>query len=189
MADDFTQLNPGLGGDIMDETVVVYPSEPTQRKRARVVISGDDDAGELAAVMNSQPDTDDYGLVVRPIQYKKSYPGNTLISHGSVSLVPSDILTTIVSYTVPSDKQMYLSGFGATGNVDARYSLCLDNQEIRAARTSVAFLNVDSSFLSLTPLVNANQTITVQVKHGHDGVQAECDATIIGYLVNNTMNG
>ncbi len=41
MSDDYTILNPGQGGDVMDETAVTYATSPTIRKRPRVVITGE----------------------------------------------------------------------------------------------------------------------------------------------------
>lgn len=41
MSDAYTELNPGIGGDIMDETAVTYGVAPLTRKRPRVVITGE----------------------------------------------------------------------------------------------------------------------------------------------------
>lgn len=41
MSDNYTILNPGVGGDVMDETGVSYATAPLVRKRPRVVITGE----------------------------------------------------------------------------------------------------------------------------------------------------
>jgi hypothetical protein len=67
MADDFTQLNVGTGGDAMDEEAVTYGSSPTTRKRARIEVTGAGQA-EIAEVKNAGLPGDAYGIVTRPIQ-------------------------------------------------------------------------------------------------------------------------
>lgn len=64
MADNFTELNPGSGGSVLDEEGVTYPSVPILRRRARVVLGGAV-AGALAAVRNTPAELSDYGLVTR----------------------------------------------------------------------------------------------------------------------------
>lgn len=64
MADTSTELNPGSGGDFMDEEAVAFGGAPTTRKRPRVVIGGAI-AAALAAVQNILPRLADYGLTVR----------------------------------------------------------------------------------------------------------------------------
>jgi hypothetical protein len=67
VADDYTLLNPGTGGDVMDEESVTYGSPPTTRKRARIELTGAAQA-EVAQVKNAgQPGTA-YGVITRPIQ-------------------------------------------------------------------------------------------------------------------------
>lgn len=41
MSDTYTELNPGIGGDIMDETAVTYGVAPLTRKRPRIVVTGE----------------------------------------------------------------------------------------------------------------------------------------------------
>jgi len=66
--DTYTTLNPGVGGDHMDESAITYGDAPTTRKRERIVISDDSNAAGLAAITNSQPAGTEYGLVVREAQ-------------------------------------------------------------------------------------------------------------------------
>jgi hypothetical protein len=69
MPDNYTQLNPGVGGDYMDEVGVTFPQSPNVRKRPKVVITGpgDTNVDDIAAVETSTPQPNDYGLVVRPV--------------------------------------------------------------------------------------------------------------------------
>jgi hypothetical protein len=69
MADDYTILNPGVGGDTMDEVGVTFPTAPIVRKRPKVVITGagGTEVDDIADVTTGTPPPDDYGLVVRPV--------------------------------------------------------------------------------------------------------------------------
>ena len=93
MTDNYTQLNPGVGGDVMDESAVTYPIAPLTRKRPRVVIAGDSDAAEIAGVAAASPAGDAIGLVVRPVERCGT-------SH--VSRVPADASNTTLLAANPS---------------------------------------------------------------------------------------
>ena len=64
MADGYTTLNPGIGGDVMDETEVEYGSGPLVRKRPRVVITGEG-IDDIVDTTDSIPAGYERGLVVR----------------------------------------------------------------------------------------------------------------------------
>ena len=64
MTDGYTTLNPGIGGDVMDETEVEYGSGPLVRKRPRVVITGEG-IDDIVDTTDSIPAGYERGLVVR----------------------------------------------------------------------------------------------------------------------------
>lgn len=64
MVDGYTTLNPGVGGDVMDETDVIYGSGPPVRKRPRVVLTGEG-ADDIVETTDSIPTGYERGLVVR----------------------------------------------------------------------------------------------------------------------------
>ena len=64
MTDTYTILNPGIGGDVMDETEVTYVDPPLSRKRPRVVITGEG-LDDIVDTTTSLPSSVDRGLVVR----------------------------------------------------------------------------------------------------------------------------
>lgn len=66
MADSWTVLNAATvpAGDNVDMEAVTYPTTPTTRKRRRTVICGTA-AAAIAEVINTEPTSDAYGLVVR----------------------------------------------------------------------------------------------------------------------------
>lgn len=142
MADSYTQLNPGVGGDVMDETAVTYGSSPINRKRARVVVTGNNSATEIVGVSNSSPAGDAIGLVVRPVSRSGSSSINRVSASGSnVTLLSANTSRTMAtvfnegtssiyiklgttasftSYTI----KLYPSGYyeipaGYTGRIDA----------------------------------------------------------------------
>ncbi|MCA1572426.1 MAG: hypothetical protein LC798_19420 [Chloroflexi bacterium] len=79
MADDYTTLNAGTGGDVMDEEGVTFGAAPTTRKRARVEVAGAAVA-EIARVTNAAPTGTAYALVTRPIQPRAATPTQTSVA-------------------------------------------------------------------------------------------------------------
>jgi len=64
MTDTYTVLNPGLGGDIMDETALIYAVEPILRKRPRVVITGEG-IDDIVDTTTNAPIGTERGLITR----------------------------------------------------------------------------------------------------------------------------
>lgn len=64
MSDAYTELNPGIGGDIMDETAVTYGVAPLTRKRPRVVITGEG-LDDIVDTTNLTPTGLERGLVTK----------------------------------------------------------------------------------------------------------------------------
>ena len=77
MSDDYTILNPGVGGDVMDETAVTYGTAPLVRKRPRVVITGEG-ADDVVATTGTLPNNGDVGLVVREARKGQSTSANSI---------------------------------------------------------------------------------------------------------------
>ncbi len=187
MADGFVILNPGVGGEIMDEEVVgPYSSSPTFRLRSRVVVTGVN-VGDIAQVIDVPPADDACGLCVRPIFDPDGIvpiglPGTSIITFGTVSLVPASIDTTVVSFIVPLAQTFNIVGFVGTANVASEYFLKVDAVTKIPARTSGANLTADISFKLAHPLATAGQTVALIVNHSA-GVPGEFNGTILGYLI------
>lgn len=181
--DAFTTLNPGSSGDSMDESGISYGSAPTLRKRPRVVIGGDDAAGSLAGVINTQPVGSEYGLVTRNIPAIAPVAGTPIAQYGNTTLVSSGSETTVASYTVPTGHTFYVCSFVATGNVNARYTLYLNGQATLVGISSVANLNVDLSMRDTRIGIGESLVVNVTASHANSGIQANFDATILGYLI------
>lgn len=179
MADDYTVLNPGVGGDVMDESLVIYPSAPTNRKRPRVVITGEG-LDDIVPAQTTNPIGDEFGLVTRPII--SSFPGTEANTFDDVTLVPTSSETTVVTYTVPVGKIFYFVGLNASGNANAMFKLYVAGNTVLAARTSVANLTITISYSHSPIKVAAGDTISIKVKHE---ASASCDfeGTILGYLL------
>lgn len=77
MSDDYTILNPGIGGDVMDETAVTYGAAPFTRKRPRVVVTGEG-ADDIVATTDTIPNSGDRGLVVREARKGQSTSANSI---------------------------------------------------------------------------------------------------------------
>jgi PKD repeat protein len=179
MTDDYTILNPGFGGDVMDETLIVYPTSPTNRKRPRVVLTGEG-IDDIVPAQTSPTNGTEFGLVTRPVV--PSYPGIEANLYADVSMVPSGIETTIVTYTVPVDKTFYFIGLNASGNANGLYKLYVDGTSTLAGRTSVANLTLSINYAYSPVKVEAGDTIAIKVTH-YASVACEFEGTILGYIL------
>jgi hypothetical protein len=179
MSDDYTILNPGIGGDVMDETAVTYPTAPTTRKRPRVVVTGEG-IDDIVPALNDTPVGGELGIAIRPIF--TGYPGNSVIEYNNVTLVPTSFETTVVTYVVPAGKRFYFIGYNACGNTNAIYRLYVNGSVYFVSRSSAANLNVEKSYSH--PPFYANQTTTISLKVLHY-TTASCDfeGTLIGYII------
>lgn len=116
MADTYTELNPGVGGDKMDETAIDYGSGDI-RKRPRVVIAGDADSGEIATVTNSAPAQGDWALATRIIVNNptSSNTNSVAASLNNQTLVAGN--SNRLGITIYNDSDFYLFfKFGATAS-------------------------------------------------------------------------
>lgn len=179
MADDYTILNPGEGGDVMDETKIVYPVSPVNRKRPRVVLSGEN-LGEIVPAKNTGLTGTEYGVVTKPVF--TGHPGTSITEFDITTLVTTSVETTIVSYTVPVDSIFYFTGFTASGNTNALYRLYVESAVILAGRSTAANLNVERNFAYAPFNVPAGDTISLKVYH-ETGVACDFEGTILGYLI------
>jgi hypothetical protein len=179
MTDDYTILNPGFGGDVMDETLIVYPTSPTNRKRPRVVLTGEG-IDDIVPAQTSPTDGTEFGLVTRPVV--PSYPGLEANIFGLVTLVPSNVETTVVSYAVPVSKTFYFIGLNASGNANALYVLYVDGSSTLAGRTSVANLTLSLNYAYSPIKVSAGDTISIKVTH-YANTSCDFEGTILGYTL------
>lgn len=179
MTDNYTVLNPGFDGDVMDETSVVYGAAPLVRKRPRVVITGEN-LGEIVPALNSNPDGSEFGLVTRPIL--SGYPGTSVTVFNTTTLVPTSTETTVVDYIVPSSVTFYFIGLVSSGNANAMFKLYVDGNPVLAGRTSVANLNLNMTYSYAIFTVATGSTISLKVKH-EAPVGCDFEGTILGYIL------
>ena len=182
MANDFTQLNQGVGGSVMDETGVDYPDDPTRRKRQRVVVTGEG-IDDVTQVTNADPNSDAYGLVTRYLPPASPHPGYAVTYYSTTTLVPYDTETTIATYIVPTGKTFYLVGFNGSGEVNGKFFLYIDNVLTLVARSTAADLNVQVRLDIVRPKIDESLTVKVSVRHFLNGIQADFESTILGYTV------
>jgi len=183
MADTYTELNVGTGGVSMDESLITYPIEPTERHRPRVVIASDSDPHGVVAVKNTKPAATDYGVVVRPIPFNTTTPGTPVAAYGQSTVVAANSETTVTSYICPTGKQFYAVGFTATGNVDGRYKMYINNQIVLVSRSSSPVPNVQMTLMGINFPIVEGQIVYVTVEHKYEGLEADYEGTILGYTV------
>lgn len=177
----FTELNVGGGGSVMDESGIVYsvPGEPTDRRRSRIVISGEN-LNDITEIKNSQITGVEYGLVTRNIPF---CPTDSQIIYNTVSSVAASTLTVITTYTVPAGDTLFFRGFSGTGNVPAIYRIYVNGTAKLSLRTTSAFPNASLLYDSPVMQVAAASIITLEAIHYSTGVSADFEGSIIGFLV------
>lgn len=185
MADDFTILNSGVGGDAMDEEGVAYGSSPTTRKRARVQITGATPE-EIARVVNEDPDGSEYGVIVRNVPSGNqavtiNAPGTQVYSFDTIADIPSETATDIVSFEVPADRTFRFSGVIVGGQVDAFFSVYCGSYLIAKLRNSTAQPTCQMHFTDIHPYCPEGDTVRVEVTHTNEGILSDFEATILGW--------
>jgi hypothetical protein len=110
--------------------------------------------------------------------------------YGTVTLVSSNILTTISTYIVPNTKQYQLVGFVGSGDVNAWYQLFINGKIVLTGRSTVAAQTVEITFANTVyPIIGEGDTIQLRVIHYASGIQANFDGTILGNLVSKVHFG
>ena len=177
----FTQLNLGIDGSYMDETAIAYPSGPADRRRARVIISGDD-IDKLADVTNAQLAGTEYALTVRVIE---PWQGGLFNEFGFATITNADPLTELVSYVVPVDTTFYLTGVNCSADAVGVFKVMVDDgsgdSQILQFRNNVTNYNVIVSSNMPMAQVAAGSTISIQALNTTTPASATFEATLMGY--------
>ncbi len=188
---NFTQLNVGEQGSIMDETAVDYgdiapianpyplaSGSPVYRRRSRIVLAGQG-TSEICNVTNSNLAGYEYGITVKPIARAYANPINYFDEATGVS---PNTPTTVATYTVPSSTIFSFQGFKVSGDLNAKFTLIVDGSDTYTIRTTNA--NLDGLMYFNTPIfeLNSGSFITIQVVYYNNNV-VTCDfeGTIIGF--------
>lgn len=104
-------------------------------------------------------------------------PTQTITIQGSVSTVPDNALTTIVSYTNTSGGDLWLNMVTGTGNLDALYTLFINTNEIDNLNSAEQDRNVKFAFVKAIKVANGD-IIDVKVKHFYNGKSGDFKSTI-----------
>lgn len=179
MSNQFTELNPGSGGSIMDETGVTYGTSPVLRRRTRLVLAGEG-IDEICQVKNTNLDGTEYGLVVRSLP---AIPANPILQFDTNNAVNDNVETSLVSYTVPSGVDFYFTGLSAQGDVPAVLRVYVDGACKLSFRTTASSPSLTQTF-NLPPFsASAASVVSLKVTHFVSGVTGEFEGTILGYIV------
>lgn len=132
-----------------------------------------DKDGKLAVrVINTNPITDPI-----PVFVTDSPASDTQNIYAQVTSVASSTLTTIVSYTVPSDKSFVLNHVQVSGENIATYTVEIDSVVQALKRTYFTQYNAEFDFSGLE--VAANSVVRVRVVHTSPAT-GDFDARILG---------
>jgi len=177
----FTELNEGVGGSIMDETGIVYstPGEPTDRRRARICLAGQN-LDDLSQIVNTSITGNEYGLVVRNIP---DCPSGTNVFFDTVNSVTANNLTVVATYTVPSSKTFFFTGFAGTGDLPAIFRIYVNGSPFFALRTTAASPNANMTFSTPALKIAQNAIATLQVIHYTTGITGDFEGSIAGFTV------
>lgn len=201
----YTELNPGEGGSVMDETLVniqdpntqypdQYPEVANYRHRQRTVVAGST-SNRVADVIGISGTYNDFGLVTRNIPYGSSvyledfshFPSGRI-----TTVIPND--TTIVSYTVPINFKFYFSGYTSSGDLPALYHMEITDLSLGVTqyfwnRTNPTNLNVNVEYKNIPLILPEGYTLRLKCKllnpafYGTTPPSADYEGVILGYLV------
>ena len=188
---NFTQLNVGEQGSIMDETAIDYgdvspisnpyplaSGSPVFRRRSRIVLAGQG-LYEICNVSNANSIGNEYGVAVRPIVRTYADPVNEF---GDANGISPSTPTTVVSYEVPSLKVFSFMGCKVSGDLGAKFTVFVDASEVYTLRTTNA--NLDGMIYFNTPVfeVAAGSVILIQViYYNNNATTCDFEGTIIGF--------
>lgn len=145
MADDYTVLCPGSGGDNVDVESVTYGVAPTTRKRSRIEVCGAAQT-EVARVQNTATTGTEYGLVTRPIQNLGTFSNKGASVGTSAAQINSGSVATNLGVQVKASNAntgtVYL---GSSSSVTAGTSAATDGYELGAGES--VFLPVNNANL------------------------------------------
>lgn len=179
----FTQLNLGVDGNIMDETGITYtvPGEPTDRRRARVVVAGDD-IDKLADVRDTQNTGGEYALTVRVIE---PWQGGLFAEFGFATLTNANPLTELVSYTVPVGSRFYLTGINCSADAVGVFKVLVDDgtgeSQVLQFRNNVTNYNVIASSSMPMIQVDAGSVVYLKAANTTTPSAATFEGTLLGY--------
>jgi len=179
MSNQFTELNLGSGGSIMDETGVTYGTSPVLRRRSRLIITGEG-IDDICQVKNTNLDGTEYGLVVRSMP---SCPQNLVLEYDTDNAVVDNSETTLVSYTVPAGTNLYFTGLVCHGDVPAVMRVYVDVNRQLSFRTVSSNPSVSQNFSTPPFVAPAGSVVTLKVTHYISGVTGEFEGTILGYTI------
>ena len=196
-SDGLVELNLGKGGVIMDETKVIYATDPTERLRSRVQIAGclPDELAEVLDVDPTTLATEPHGLVVRNIPsgiqtVALQLPGDPVFVFAEITSVSSGTETTVASHIVSVGKTFHLIGFVAGGTVDACFTAYispaatfLSGERAMIGRTSVAHPTIQVGTELATPTGSAGDTVAVRVEHNFVASADNFEVTLLGYEI------
>lgn len=77
--------------------------------------------------------------------------------------VPSGVETTVLSYTVPVGKTLWILGWEGWADVDAEWILKIDGVQKDGARTSIADVNVKKKDTFVPMIATQNQIVAIRV--------------------------
>jgi len=188
---NFTQLNVGEQGSIMDETAIDYgdvspilnpypltSGSPVYRRRSRIVLAGQG-LYEICNVSNANLTGSEYGVAVRPIVRTYANPINEF---GDAVGASPNTPTTVVSYTVPSSNVFSFMGCKVSGDLGAKFTVYVDAAEVYTLRTTDA--NLDGMIYFNTPVfeVSASSVVLIEVLYyNNNAITCDFEGTIIGF--------
>lgn len=159
MTNEFTVLNIGVGGSVMDETGIVYSGALYEdRRRARVVIAGDD-IDKLADIRNIGVTGNEYAMTTRNIP---AWYQTLTYSYGNANISKNDAETEVLNYTVPSGQTFFFTGLNCSADTVGVFRSYIDGNQFTQLRNNIT--NLNATMNSAIPLVSASANSVFSVK-------------------------
>ncbi len=183
----FTQLNIGYDGNFMDETSITYPGTgPTDRRRARTVISGSE-IDRLADIYNSQLSGTEYALPVRIIS---PWQNGLQYEFGFATLAKTDPETTVATFSVPLGQNFYMTGINCSADAVGVFKVYIDdgsgNQQVLQFRNNATNYNILQNSEMPMLVAQENFDVIVTAENTSTAGSNTFEATIIGYTQPNS---
>lgn len=180
MADDFTILNLGVGGDTIDEESITYGSSPFTRKRSRIVIGGSSPL-EISRVLNSNPIGTEYSLITRNIPTE--VPSGVVNYYNTAASV-AQAATATITYTITAGKTFYLKSIIASSS-GAPCKVTVDYGPTSPTIVAVGFYSASNPFVQINfdqpiPISQATHTVINVRIFNNAGVAQDVYSTING---------
>jgi hypothetical protein len=108
--------------------------------------------------------------------------GTPVNQYAENTTVPSGVLTTILTYTVPAGKTLNIDGMYGWGQADGEFLIKVDSVVVGGGWSSPSFRTLNIDYSSAPIPANAGQVVTINVTQYYSSTQ-DFKANLLGTLM------